>query len=445
MSRISRRIAATCVLAAAGALCAACAKEPAQLAPAATSVVALDGADWRNVLPLIRQGKLPTLAALSRAGSSGTMRTNPDFRWSPVLWTTIATGKLPEKHGVTSFMAEMPGLTRKIPTPSTARTCRAIWNIFTDRDRTSGFVGWWVTWPAETVNGFMVSDHFSVSRFDLGLNYEADLHEPVLEEKQTYPEDLLSEIERFKVQRHEVVQDDLSHFADLPPDFVFPATFRKFDRVSEFAIAYSVDRTHFGAGRALLEARAPELFGVFIQGVDIMQHFNWEFIDPAGTGTRPAAAERRMWSKAIERYYGFADGLIRELVDAGGPSRAVMVVSDHGFRPGTERYAQKHISGEHRRQALFVFAGPGLERGRIESDADAVDVTPTILAYHGLPTARDMDGAPLTGCFTDAWAAERPLHEIDTYETAPLERPELPTRSLGEGLEERIRSLGYIE
>ncbi len=415
-------------------------------APAAqTTVVAFDGADWRVALPLIRQGKLPVLQALAHGGSSGTMRTNPDFKWSPVLWTTIATGKLPEKHGVTSFMASVPGLPRKIPTPSTARQCRALWNIFTDRGRTSGFVGWWVTWPAEAVNGFMVSDHFSVSRFDLGANFEANVEIPVLEEKQTYPEELLQEIASFKIPRHDVDRDDLARFADLPDDFVFPTTFKKFDRSSEFAIAYSVDGTHFGAGRKLLVEREPELFGIFFQGADILQHFNWEFIDPEGTGTNPTAADRRTWTKAIERYYTHADGLIGSLAEAGGDGRAMLVVSDHGFRPGTERYAQKHISGEHRRQAFFLFAGPGLQRGRIETEADAVDVTPTILAYHGLPAARDMDGTPLAGCFTEEWIAAHPPSTIDTYETSPMTRPELPTESMSEGLEERIRSLGYIE
>jgi hypothetical protein len=123
----------------------------------------------------------------------------------------------------------------------------------------------------------------------------------------------------------------------------------------------------------------------------------------------------------------------------------MMIVSDHGFRPGTERYAQKHISGEHRRQAFFLFAGPGIRRAGQVQDADAVDVAPTILAYHGLPAARDMDGAPLAECFTPEWAASHPARTIDTYETSPMKRPELPTSSMSEGLEERIRSLGYIE
>jgi len=412
---------------------------------AETTVVAFDGADWRNVIPLVRQGKLPVMSALLHAGASGTMRTNPDFRWSPVLWTSVATGKLPEKHGVTSFMAEVPGIPRLIPSPSTIRKCRAIWNIFSERDRTVGFVGWWVTWPAEPVNGFMVSDHYSVSRFDLGMNYNAEINEPRLSEKQTYPEELLKEIESLKIPRQSITTADLAQFADLPPDFVFPASYQKFDKVSEFAIAYSVDRTHFAAGRKLLVEKRPELFGVFFQGADVMQHFLWEMMDPEGTGTNPSARDRKTWGKTVERYYNFADGMIGQLVEAGGADRAILIVSDHGFRPGTERYAAKRISGEHRREAFFLFAGPGIRRGHHAEDVDAVDLTPTLLAYHGLPSAKDMDGEPHASLFTEAWIAGHPLSVVDTYEKGEWERPEIPDASMSEGLEERIRSIGYIQ
>jgi predicted AlkP superfamily phosphohydrolase/phosphomutase len=427
------------------AFLAGCGRDPAREPGATTSLIGLDGADWRNALPLMRQGKLPTLAALKRSGTSGVMLTNPDYRWSPVLWTTIATGKLPDKHGVTSFMAPLPGTGTRIPTPSTARQCRALWNIFSERHATVGFVGWWVTWPAEPVNGFMVTDHFSVSRFDLEKDYAKDNVEAQRPEKETYPEDLAREIDSLKVSRDDVDVNDLAHFADLPAGFQFPTQFEKFEKISEFAIAHSVDRTHFGAGRKLLAERRPELFGVFFQGVDILQHFFWEFMDPEGPGTKPAASERAIFGQSIERYYAFADSLVGAMIDAGGDERATLIVSDHGFRPGTERYADKNISGEHRRQAFFVFAGPNVVRGGSVGDVDAVDVTPTILAYHGFPVADDMDGDVVTECFEPEWLAQHPIEFIETYEIGEWDRGELPEASSAKELEERIRTLGYIE
>ncbi|MGH2570196.1 MAG: alkaline phosphatase family protein, partial [bacterium] len=308
--------------------------EPAP--PPRTTLVGLDGADWRNALPLLRQGKLPVLGTLQRAGVSGIMLTNPDYRWSPVLWTTIATGKLPQQHGIGGFMVLDADAGKAIPTPSTQRRCRALWNLFTEQDRTVGFVGWWMTWPAEKVNGFMVSDHFSLSRFKVDRKFE--VRSEKFFERQTYPEELLREIEGLKYSHDDVSRDDLAAFARLDEDFTWPETLEKFDRVSEFVIAHSVDRTHSAVAAKLLAERSPELLGVFLQGIDVMQHFCWEFMDPEGAGTNPPPAERERWGEAIERYYIFADRLVGSLIDAGGSERSVLVVSDHGFRPSTERW-----------------------------------------------------------------------------------------------------------
>jgi predicted AlkP superfamily phosphohydrolase/phosphomutase len=435
-----RNIVATAAL----LLLAGCAEPGREAPPPRTTLVALDGADWRNALPLLRQGKLPVLDALRRAGGSGIMLTNADYRWSPVLWTTVVTGKLPNRHGVTGFMAYNPGEGKSIPTPSTYRRCRALWNVFTERERTVGFVGWWVTWPAEKVNGFMVTDHFSITRFKLDRNFESIRNEK-FSERQTYPEDLYREIEDLKYSRHDVNRDDLSRFAELDPDFVWPEKFRKFDRVSEFAIAHSVDRTHSGVGAKLLAERDPELFGVFFQGIDIMQHFNWEFMDPAGAGTNPSHAERARWGQAIERYYSYADGLVGSLIEAGGSERSILIVSDHGFQPSTERWEKKSISGEHRRQAFCLYAGPGIRRGTRIEEFDAVDVAPTVLAYHGLPVAHDMDGEPHLDAHTEAWRTLHPVEWIETYETGEWDRGDLPAESMSDDLTERIKALGYVD
>jgi len=430
-------------LAAAALLLAGCGG-PAELPPPRTALVGLDGADWRNVVPLLRQGKLPTLAAIRRAGASGILLTNADYRWSPVLWTSIATGKLPEKHGVTHFMARVAAHDRLVPTPSTERRVGALWNFFTESDRTVGFTGWWVTWPAESVNGFIVSDHFSVSRFDLGREYDRPPGDSFYE-GETYPEELAARLAPLRVPYKSIGREDLARFADLPADFEFPAGLRPFDKVSEFAIAHSVDRTHYGAGELLLREQRPELFGIFFEGIDIVQHYFWQYMEPDLPLWSPADDDVREWGRVIERYYRFADDQLAGIVAAGGDERSVMVVSDHGFRPSDERYEGKNISGEHRRQAIFLWAGPGVRRGVTASGADAIDVTPTILAYHGLPVADDFDGEPLEELMTEPWRKARPLRTVPTWETGERERRALPAQSASGDLEERIRALGYIE
>src|SRR5262249_36901627 len=65
-------------------------------------VVGLDGADWEVIRPLIREGRLPHLARLVGEGTSGTLLSEPPLL-SPIIWTTLATGRPPTEHGITSF------------------------------------------------------------------------------------------------------------------------------------------------------------------------------------------------------------------------------------------------------------------------------------------------------------------------------------------------------
>jgi predicted AlkP superfamily phosphohydrolase/phosphomutase len=408
-------------------------------------ILGLDGADWRNALPLIRQGKLPVMAALRRAGVSDVMLSNEEFDFSPVLWTTIATGKLPEKHGVVHFMAEWGEIERPIPTPSLARRCRALWNIFSENGIPSGFVGWWVTWPAEPTLGFIVSDHFSVSRFALGEDYESDVRDREFYRDQTYPAERAKDIRHLKVPRHDIDREDLARFARLDGDDEWPEHLEPYAKESEFAIAHSVDRTHDAVGRFLLERDQPPLFGVYLEGIDIMQHFFWEFMNPAGTGTNPPAELRDKWGRMVESYYRWTDRRVGAFVEAGGDGRAMMIVSDHGFRPSTERWEEMGISGEHRREAFFLFAGPGVRRGELIDGTDAVDVTPIVLVYHGLPFGEDMDGRPVLACFTEELLEQRKPMVLPTLELGELDRAAIPDSSVARDLEERIRALGYIQ
>src|SRR6266851_7710093 len=76
--------------------------------PAPIAIIAVDGADWQAVDPLIAEGRLPAFAALKAAGAVGTMRPEPPLL-SPIIWTTIITGRRPGVHGVLDFMVDHPG------------------------------------------------------------------------------------------------------------------------------------------------------------------------------------------------------------------------------------------------------------------------------------------------------------------------------------------------
>ena len=55
---------------------------------------------------------------------------------------------------------------RAFPISGRSRKVPAIWNLASAKGLKVGVVGWWATWPAEKVNGFLVSDRAAPVLFD---------------------------------------------------------------------------------------------------------------------------------------------------------------------------------------------------------------------------------------------------------------------------------------
>ena len=67
-------------------------------------VLGLDGADHELVGELVAQGRLPTIARLSREGTIGPLRsTIPAV--TPTAWSSFLTGLNPAGHGIFNFAA----------------------------------------------------------------------------------------------------------------------------------------------------------------------------------------------------------------------------------------------------------------------------------------------------------------------------------------------------
>src|SRR5512134_226449 len=104
-------------------LLGACARAPKE----ELWLIGLDGADWDLLEPMIAAGELPHLAALRAEGAYGRLRSDEPML-SPILWTSIATGKTADLHGVTWFMSDAPDGS-KVPVGSHNRWVRALWTI----------------------------------------------------------------------------------------------------------------------------------------------------------------------------------------------------------------------------------------------------------------------------------------------------------------------------
>jgi arylsulfatase A-like enzyme len=194
---------------------------------------------------------------------------------------------------------------------------------------------------------------------------------------------------------------------------------------------------------AVERALEPDLMLVFLPGIDRVSHVLWAAVADPADYERPMPMDREQRAAAaaaLQRYYAYTDALIGRMLERYGRRDLVMVVSDHGFEAGG---GLGFLTGKHAsRRAVdgLIFAsGPGVAVPEHNRRLSVNDVTPTALAWLGLPVAEDMDGrvAPF---LVDADPAR-----IATYAGARVERLEYAPSAAEEALLEELRALGYAE
>ena len=148
-------------------------------------LIGIDGFDWKVADPLLQEGKLPNLAKIIEGGVRADFQSLEYGIKSPIIWTTIATGKGPQKHGIADFLED----SEDAPLfNSRGWRARAVWDILGEKGYTVGVINWMVSWPAQPVNGYNVTDRIVFT--------EGDGFDPI--ERTTYPEELLEELKPYQ-------------------------------------------------------------------------------------------------------------------------------------------------------------------------------------------------------------------------------------------------------
>jgi predicted AlkP superfamily phosphohydrolase/phosphomutase len=335
---------------------------------------------------------------------------------SPIIWTTIATGKGPQKHGISDFLQ---GADAQPLFNSDGWRARPIWDILSEKGLTVGVINWMVTWPAQPVNGYIVTERI--------LYRPEDGFEPT--ERVTYPGELDQELAPYARPISDVADDELAPLlnGDAWKDGSNTAVA---SAVSTLKDVYGNDETVRGVTKYLLDSRKqPDFFAVYFGGVDMSSHFFWGPMDPTTVDIQMDPEMVKTCSDIIPRYYQRMDGIIGEILERLDEDSTIILCSDHGFR------------GPYRTP----------KAGAKITDASVFDVTPTILALLGEPVGRDMDGFVLESAISPARLREVPVTYIDTYETtsyaprAAEQTTEPVQSSVDDEIKERLKSLGYIE
>ncbi|MGH9674199.1 MAG: alkaline phosphatase family protein [Bryobacteraceae bacterium] len=405
-------------------------------------LIGLDGADWRRIEPLVRAGRLPVLEKLWKTGVSAPLRTRRPTR-SPTLWTTIATGTEESKHGIHGFTEiRLPGMslgvqgtdghhqTWMLPrhlllqevtwllaragvlvrTPVTVRhrKTKALWTILSEQGVRVGVVNWYVTWPAEPVKGYLVSDINPLIRAQ-------GFHDGPAIAGVTHPPRLLSDLASFaKSPGNAGDALELPVFDALTPEA----------KMTLFQNAYAVDR--FAASAAVyINKRKVDFLAVYFQGIDRVSHF----LQAKGV---------------VDGYYEIIDALIGEVIAGLDERTAIFVVSDHGWDDDPDNFGHALAP-----DGLFIAAGARIRKGaKLPQTPAIVDIAPTILAVMGFPRSREMDGDVIREALLASVEPTLAIRMIDSY--GPYRPPELPDQSVAATVRmrqdiEKLRALGYIQ
>lgn len=431
-------------------------------------IVGIDGATFSVMKPLLAQDALPNFRKLIENGAHGVLRSENPMA-SPALWTTIATGRPRKDHGIEGFVvfgaSEKPR--RGVLVGSADRKTLALWNIVGPFARDAGFLGWWASWPAEPVNGWVVSDRFTRERWNEWLGRKPREHT-------AYPAALMQELQPLIVEPSDPPMDEIDKLVALSPgeraEFLAAKKPVFGHGLSVFKYAYCSQRSYERMALQLLARRQPDLTGLFLVANDPVSHCFWHFYEPSAfpEGVDPEKAARL--GPLVPNLYRHNDAYLGELLAHVSPETVVFVVSDHGFEasrqlpllkaapnlfegPDAERAAMNGMiavgqSGKHHIEGILIAAGGPVRRG-VAVNATQYDIAPTVLALLGLPVPRDMPGRVLDEILDPRFLAAHPVARIPSYEPLIDRKAVLAAAEAlpgdDEDKQEMLRALGYIQ
>lgn len=414
-------------------------------------LIGVDGGSWKVMGPLVAAGELPTFARLYREGASMVEFDTMESQDSPVVWTSVATGRRPKDHGVKDYTEEVAGV-GKVPITSNSRKVPAIWNVATAAGRTVEVVNWWASWPAEPVNGVILSDHANpaAAGWMAGKYFDADTEALKARLQDTFPGELAATLAPYWIAPEAFPLAEFTARSGLTPaqvEQLVAAPYNERTAYSWLKTFYTLDEPHKRIAVDHLRTQPADLTMVYLRGPDPVQHYAWNLVEPWLYATPPATLERDRG--LVEATYRYTDSFVGELIEAAGPDTTVIVMSDHGAEPCSYAVGKnsKKRPGCHRSTAkgILFMTGPGVKAGGRITHASPMDIAPTLAWLAGLPVSREMPGRVLSEAFTWEAAAAMELVQVDDWGDR-VKAAEPTTASPADGqMLEQLRGLGYIE
>ena len=385
-------------------------------------LVGWDAADWTIAKPLQQKGVLPNLTQLMSGGIHAPIA-SMDPPISPMLWTSIATSRWPVDHGIHGFTEWQDGQIRAVR--GTSIKVPTLWDILEWNNIPASTVAWWPSHPAQpsALGGVRVSN--------LALSEDENWLAGGI-----VPEPLQGLFAKLRVRAEE-----------LSPS-VLAAFFPKMDVDSKDDVVRSVLKitvhainTHIAATLAMDASQGGHI-SIYFDALDHYKHLAMKYHPPKLEGI--ATADFYKYQHIVEAAYRMHDLFLGKYID-DQPSANTIVLSDHGFRSGDERWIQlpDHAGApalEHQFYGMFVASGPNVPKLKKVSGLTLLDIAPIVLALHGLQAIPEMNGRlPLQ------WDGHSLQEAVRVNQGAPSTVAlKSPAPMLEEELLDALVKLGYL-
>jgi len=416
-------------------------------------LVGLDGLYWNIVDPFIERGELPVFRRLKEEGSWAKLKTiNPTI--SPIVWTSIGTGKKPQKHGIHNWFVNDKFFNRLgIKEPF-------LWEILSLENKRSYVFGWWLTYPVAEINGIIISDFFFKKLWHL---FEKKRPEVKDISAMVYPYDLQKKllfklIRKFKdgdLSYNKLLQkvdvpDYLAKFSssqekalDVPvlnqwPKFIF------FDYLNDYLFNRFFNDQY-------------ELLAIYYRIPDVFLHFSTLFLSEKYHQKIEAIIGKKQKitpeivrefelkiSKLVLPLLKAKEKILQKIIDRVDREGGCLIVcSDHGFQLTDRGYEHTYqMPGQSPPAGFLAIYGPGVQKGK-EICATVMDITPTVLYLLQQSQDTTFDGRILKEAFNfELPITYRNYHQL--WKKSYLFKSGVNVETLKEQELSELKALGYI-
>jgi len=436
-------------------------------------IIGIDGFDPRIGKTLANEGQLPVIRKLFDTSVYGDLKTHIPTS-SPVIWTSIATGLNPAKHGIRDFVTYkrvignkkifLNVIPRRIffgriinilhhfpkPISSLQRGEKTFWEIMNEYSISTGIVNWWATIPVQPVHGFIVSNFlYGLDQFNINA---------IMKQASSffYPNDtIMSDCIREAGKR--LPKQREFYVSRISDDGIETVEDRGVNRAQFYKkgvlrnVAIPGDCYYIELVKSLFKQRQCDVLGVYLNGLDITEHLFWPDEEPDENehiiriGDLPAE---------IINYYQWMDVFIGTMLKQF-PERRLLILSDHGMQAIPEissfyyRWVKEmpYLKGYHEfaPPGFFLLHGNGIKEGVVYSRATVFDIAPTLLYITKLPISDKMVGKPLLHIISDECKNYLGAARYTAYSAVDrsLAQDYSPTKFVD--MLEHLKKLGYIE